>query len=280
MSANAAFSYDITEYESRSYSQTHPDHLYTLAKLFGLNPTCFAKARILELGCASGGNIIPLACQAPQANIVGIDLSAVQIQKASQVIRDLKLTNIEVLHLGIEEITQAFGLFDYIICHGIYSWVPEAIQHKILAVCREHLAPQGVAYISYNTLPGWNVVKSIREMMVYHTRFICAPLVRAKEARNLLQFMACGLEGENSPYANFLRTEIDILAKQPDSYLVHDHLGEINTPLYFYQFVEMAKKYHLNYLADSDIADMYSHNLPDILANEINKINDVVNCGQ
>lgn len=280
MSVSAAFSYDITEYESRSYSQTHPDHLYTLAKLFGLAPTEFAQARILELGCASGGNIIPMACQAPSAHIIGVDLSAVQIQKAQRSITELKLTNIEVFHLGIEDITPAFGQFDYIICHGIYSWVPMAIREKILSVCQHHLAPEGVAYISYNTLPGWNAVRSIREMMLYHTKLIGSPSAKAKEARQVLQFMVQGLQEDHSPYANFLRTEIDILAKQPDSYLVHDHLGEINEPVYFYQFVEEAKKHQLAYLCDTDLAQMVPSNLPDPLAKEMNKINDVVSCGQ
>lgn len=280
MSLSAAFSYDITEYESRSYAQTHPDHLFTLATLFGLKPTAFANARILELGCASGGNIIPMACQAPSAQIVGVDLSAVQVQKAARTIRELKLTNIEVFHLGIEQITPEFGQFDYIICHGIYSWVPEAIREKIMAVCQAHLAPQGVAYISYNTLPGWNVVKSIREMMLYHTKGIDSPIEKAKESRNLLQFMVTGLGNDQAPYANFLRNEIAILANQPDSYLVHDHLGEVNDPCYFYEFVEHAKRYQLAYLSDTELADMYPSNLPPGLATEMSKINDVVSCGQ
>ena len=280
MAVSAAFSYDITEYESRSYAQTHPDHLYTLAKLFGLKPTQFAKARILELGCASGGNIIPMACQAPSAHIIGVDLSAVQIQKAQRCIKELKLTNIEVFHLGIEEITPAFGQFDYIICHGIYSWVPEAVRQKIFQVCEMLLAPEGVAYISYNTLPGWNVVRSIREMMLYHTTSIDSPMAKAQEARQVLQFMAKGLGEDDSPYATFLRTEIDILAKQPDSYLVHDHLGEINEPVYFYQFVEDANKHNLAYLCDTELAQMYPNNLPESLAKEMSKIDDVVSCGQ
>lgn len=280
MSLSAAFSYDITEYESRSYAQTHPDHLFTLATLFGLKPVAFANARILELGCASGGNIIPLACQAPTARIVGVDLSAVQVQKAERTIRELKLTNIEIFHLGIEQITHEFGQFDYIICHGIYSWVPEAIRDKIMAVCQAHLAPQGVAYISYNTLPGWNVVKSIREMMLYHTKNIDSPIEKAKESRRLLQFLVTGLGEDPSPYANFLRNEIAILAKQPDSYLVHDHLGEVNEPCYFFEFIEHAKKHQLAYLSDTEIADMYPSNLPPGLAEEMSKINDMVSCGQ
>lgn len=280
MSESLAFSYDITEYESRSYSQTHPDHLYTLAKLFGLQPTEFANARILELGCASGGNIIPLACQAPSARIVGIDLSSVQIQRAARSIKELGLTNIEVFHLSIEDITPDFGQFDYIICHGIYSWVPDNVREKILSVCQNHLTPQGVAYISYNTLPGWNAVKSIREMMLYHTKAILDPIAKAKEARNLLSFMVKGLGDENSAYAKFLRNEIDILANQPDSYLVHDHLGQVNQPFYFYQFIDSAKRYQLSYLADTDLALMYAANLPPSLSNEMSKIKDVVACGQ
>ena len=111
---------------------------------------------MLELGCARGGNIIPMALAHPQSRFVGIDLSSRQIAEAREVAAELKLANLELKEISITEVGEDFGQFDYILCHGVYSWVPPAVQEAIMRICDRNLAPQGVAYISYNALPGWH----------------------------------------------------------------------------------------------------------------------------
>ncbi len=269
-------SYDQTKYESYSYNQTHPDNLYSLARLFGLEAPNIENARILELGCASGGNIIPMASNLKKAKFVGIDLSTSQIDDGLKMIKALKLKNIELKSMSIMDIDEDFGKFDYIICHGIFSWVNEEVQEKILSIFDKNLSEDGVAYLSYNTFPGWGAVKSIRDMMLYHTINIEDPAQKAAQARALLQFIAEGLEGENSSYADFMKTEISMLKKQPDSYLLHDHLEEENNPAYFYQVCERAAKHQMAYLGDAELATMFVGNLPEMFANELSKINNIV----
>lgn len=125
-----AFSYDITQYESHPYSQTHPELMFTMGKLFGLSPTDFKKCRVLELGCAAGGNILPLAYNFKSSNFVGVDLSIKQIEHGLEQIRDLQLSNIQLLHKSIMDIDSSYGKFDYIICHGVFSWVPKEVQEN------------------------------------------------------------------------------------------------------------------------------------------------------
>ena len=127
------------------------------------------RCRVLELGCASGDNLIPMAIELPNARFVGIDLSERQIEQGRQSVAALGLANIDLRRVNIANVDASWGTFDYILCHGIYSWVPAPIREKLLAICRENLAPTGIAFVSYNTLPGWHMRGMIRDMMVYHS---------------------------------------------------------------------------------------------------------------
>ena len=88
---------------------------------------------------------------------------------------------------SIMDVDPGFGEFDYIIAHGVLSWVPPAVQEKTLAICRERLAPRGIAVVSYNTLPGWSAWQNLRELIRHHCRHIGDPLQSARQARRLLE---------------------------------------------------------------------------------------------
>jgi cyclopropane fatty-acyl-phospholipid synthase-like methyltransferase len=147
-------SYDIVPYPTGSQVQTHPDRLATIATLFGMSPKPVEECRVLELACGNGGNLIPMAYALPRSTFVGIDLAAGAIDAGRTVIRRLELRNITLLQQDLRTLPSDFGTFDYIIAHGVYAWVAPPVQDWILAVCRGHLAPQGVAFVSYNAFPG------------------------------------------------------------------------------------------------------------------------------
>ena len=138
-----------------------------LAALFGMDPPEISSARVLELGCASGGNLIPHAVSYPQAQFVGVDLSHRQVVQGQSEITALNLKNIEIRHASITELEPGKEKFDYVICHGVFSWVPDVVQDHILELCHANLTPNGVAYISYNTYPGWHMRGMVRDMMQY-----------------------------------------------------------------------------------------------------------------
>ncbi len=255
-------SYDEVPYESHAFAQSHPNNLATIATLFGMKPAPVTQCRVLELGCASGGNLIPMALTAPQSHFVGIDLSGRQIADGQKTIDALGLSNIQLKQMSIEDVGPELGEFDYVITHGIYSWVPAPVQDKILAVSKANLAPQGVAYVSYNTYPGWHMRGMIRDMMCYHARRFQKPLDRARQARGLLDFLAQSVKEEKNAYGILLRNELESLRKQPDSYLLHDHLEEVNDPVYFYQFMERAAAKGLQYLGEAEMSAMMSSHLP------------------
>lgn len=155
--------YDLLPYEPRPYPDTQPGQLSALAVLHGLEPAEVTNGRVLELGCASGGNIVPLAARFPGASFVGIDLSARHVAEGQACIRELGLTNIELRQGDIATCDIPAGVFDTIICHGVYSWVPRVVQEAILHIVATHLAPTGFAYVSYNTYPGWHLRQVVRD---------------------------------------------------------------------------------------------------------------------
>jgi methyltransferase-like protein/2-polyprenyl-3-methyl-5-hydroxy-6-metoxy-1,4-benzoquinol methylase len=249
--------YDQVPYPSLSYSQSHPDRLATMATLLGMSPAAVDRCRVLELGCAVGGNLIPMAYGLPESDFVGIDSSAQQIAEGRAAVAALGLKNITFQHLDILDVDASLGQFDYIIAHGVYSWVPRAVQAKILDICKQNLAPNGVAYVSYNTYPGWHMINIVRGLMLYHTRGVADPQMRAAQARDILQFFAEWCPGENNAYGSFLKMYAQFLdgkledaRPRMDSLLLHDELEEINDPVYFYQFAERAARHGLQYLAD------------------------------
>jgi SAM-dependent methyltransferase len=135
--------YDMTPYTSNSFPQSAPGQLASIAHLFGLETSEVSSARVLEIGCAAGGNLIPFAAAHPQAHTVGIDLSQVQVDQGRTRAQVLGLNNLELLAGNIARMNlAALGQFDFIVAHGGYCWVPAAVQEALLSAFRRLLAPR------------------------------------------------------------------------------------------------------------------------------------------
>lgn len=256
-------SYEELPYDGHAFSTTHPDALAVAATLRGIAPPAVATARILELGCANGRNLIPMAYSLPKSRCVGVDLSPRQIADGQADVDALGLNNIKLIALSILDIDPDFGQFDYIICHGVYSWVPAVVQNKILEICRQNLAPNGVAYVSYNTYPGWHFRGAVRDMLKFHVQPFNVIQEQVQHSRAILNLMSKiwnHREPENA-FAKTLRDEAEELEQSRDSYVFHEHLEEFNEPLYFQEFMKRAESHGLQYLWDMKNSAL-ARNLP------------------
>jgi methyltransferase-like protein/trans-aconitate methyltransferase len=227
-----------------------------IATLFGMKPANVEKCRVLELGCASGGNVIPLAAEFPGSSFVGVDLSNRQIEDGTKTIKALGLENIELRAASITDVEPSWGNFDYIICHGVYSWVPQPVREAIFDVCARQLNPQGIAYISYNTYPGWHMRGTVRELMVFHVRKWNTPEERVGQARSFLDFLV-KIVPENDPYSYLLRGEVERLRNTADTYVLHEHLETVNDPVLFYDFAQAAAAKKLQFMAEAQSGARY-----------------------
>ncbi|PRQ07577.1 methyltransferase regulatory domain-containing protein [Enhygromyxa salina] len=269
-------SYDSVPYTSYAYAYTHPDLLCVLGRLFGLSPAPPSRCRVLELGCASGGNSIPMAEQLPDSKFVGIDRSRVQIDRGRALVGELGLANIELQQADIMSLdAQTLGSFDYVICHGVFAWVPRPVQDRILELTAALLRPRGLAFVSYNVYPGWHMREMVRRMMLFHLRRFQGPDKQVEQARALADFVASSVKhvgAADDPYVVQLQRELATIEGMSDAYLFHEHLERDNSPLYFHEFVDRLRHLPLRYLCDSDLHLMVDRDMPDEVRETLGRI--------
>jgi 2-polyprenyl-3-methyl-5-hydroxy-6-metoxy-1,4-benzoquinol methylase len=270
--AALADAYDDTPYTSKPFPQACPERLHGLALLFGLAPVALAKARVLEIGCAAGGNLIPFACRQPSAQCVGIDLSERQIQDGLAQINAIGLTNCDLQVLdATQAAVQLAGGFDYIICHGVYTWVPPAVRVGMMRAMGQLLSPNGLAFVSYNVYPGWKLREVARDAMVMHAGKIESKTERVAQGKAILDFMHSA-QTPDSAYGKVLEAERQFIGSVADYYLLHEFYESENHPLYFREFLAEAYGEGLGFLCESDLVSMSSIGLGRDIAQKLHHV--------
>lgn len=150
-----------------------------------------------------------------------------QIVEAKRVAAELQLSNIQFHAMSLMGVTLDFRQFDYIVCHGVYSWVPEPVRKKISSIYSTNLAPNGLAYVSYNSYPGWRMRGMIRDMMRYHAIRFDTPQSRVQQARMLLDYLSRTVENPDSAYSVLLKAELEHAQKSPDFNLLQEQLDAL-----------------------------------------------------
>jgi methyltransferase-like protein/trans-aconitate methyltransferase len=253
--------YDEVLYPSAVYIQTHIDRLAAMATLFGMSPTPVERCRVLELGCGDGTNLIAMALGLPGSQFVGIDLASQAIAKGRATLEAIRLSNVSLHALDVMQAPADLGSFDFIIAHGLYSWVPAEVRDRIMAICSRHLSACGVAYVSYNAYPGNHARDMVRGMMRYHVAQFSEPAEQIRQARSLLKFLSESKE-EPDVYHALLKRELERTLTYPDAGFYHDDLSPINHPVYFHEFMAHAARHGLQYIAEADVLDMKEDKRP------------------
>jgi 2-polyprenyl-3-methyl-5-hydroxy-6-metoxy-1,4-benzoquinol methylase len=248
----AVENYDEVPYISKAFKDTHPQALALITAMAGLETAPPNRCRVLEIGCAGGGNLLPMAEVFPNSQFVGVDISSVQIEQARAMARAAGIGNAE-FHCGdIRQFTPD-GEFDFIICHGVYSWVAGDVRDRMLAMCREHLSPRGVTFISHMTLPGAFGALALRRAMQLTQRGKSPGEIAA-----VARFTASTMAELSQRLVNSWGPVVAGSAKQipaVDSDLLHDQLAESYHAVYLGEFVDHAAKFGLRYLSDMERHD-------------------------
>lgn len=250
-----ASGYNEVPYTSAPDPARHPDRLATVGTLLGLDVASVATARVLEFACGDGSNLVPIAASLPNAAFVGFDLSAQPLAHARSMARDLGVANVELLQVDLRDLPADLGLFDYVIVHGLYSWVPPEVRVHVMPLIARHLAPRGVAFVSYNALPGCHVRAVVWDMLRHHTRDIAEKSAKLTAARALLDLVGTPA-GADDALQQALRAEVRKAAAGSDASLAHDDLGPYNTPVHFHEFAAAAARAGLAFLAEAHLGTM------------------------
>jgi hypothetical protein len=216
-----------------------------------------------------------MALALPGARFVGVDAAPKAIARGQALVGELGLENVTLEARAIEELSPAPGGFDYVIAHGVYSWVPAAVRDRLLAVCRQALGDAGVAYVSYNALPGGRLREALRDMLVFHTAELADPRERAAQARALLRFLLEGAPAEHELGA-LMRGQAERMLQRSDATLLHDELAEVNDAVYFHEFAAHAARHGMQYLAEADFFEMQIGAAPTLAADALLGVEDPV----
>ena len=258
-------SYDEAPYKSKTFYYTQPGRQQMVLKLLGFITPNLENARVLEIGCSFGGNIIPFALENPKADIVGIDLSSVQVEEGNRIIEYLGLENIRLIHQNVLEFDKKFRKFDYIICHGVFSWVNEEVQRGILSVIKNHLTENGSAILSYNTYPGWKNLEVARDVMLFRDEMLKTRGEEINEG-NAVRYGRGAIEflSQFSILNEKIKAGITDITEKDDYYILHEYFEENNKPMYLYDFNKILLEHNLIHVVDSDLMKTFPN-----ISNEI-----------
>ena len=253
--------HDRIQYPGGAWEHSHPDRIAANARMYGLEPAPVERCRVLELGCGAGANLVPMACGLPDARFLGIELAARPVERGRRLAVALGLANIEIRRHDILDLPADLGEFDYIIAHGVYSWVPAPVRDALMSVFARHLAPEGIAYLNFNALPGGHLRDLSRDLMQFRLSVFDDPEAHGEDAVRFVRLVA-GAQSEGSPYGRILEEELVRIEQNPLGVLFHDDLVPAHRAFHFRSVVEHAARHGLQYLCEARPADVHPGRYP------------------
>jgi 2-polyprenyl-3-methyl-5-hydroxy-6-metoxy-1,4-benzoquinol methylase len=261
--------YDRVPYSNHPYAQTHPDRLATVAILHGLEPPDPLRARVLELGCGAGGNLMAMVAATPGIRAVGVDLAHEPVESGRATAAAVGL-QLDLQQADVRALTDGhLGEFDYVIAHGLYAWVPPDARDAVLATMAASLSPAGIAYVSYNAHPVGYFRRMLRDVGLWFARGASGEQAQAARAQELYKFVSEQRATEADTYGALLELLLPALADGPLYRLVHDDLGEFWDPLWFWEFAEHAGRHGLEFVGEADLSGLRSESLPEGMDAEV-----------
>ncbi len=251
-SARTAAAYDATIYPPGIFQQTHPGRMAAIARLHGLRTPPIATARVLELGGGDGLNLAAMAAAYPQMQCLSIDIAPqpVLIGRALAAMAGIDNLRVEVADV-LDAAAALEGPFDYVIAHGLYAWVPDAVRAAAMATIARVLSPEGVAFLSYNARPGGQIRATLRDMARHAARDATDPAERLMLGRAALRTFA-DQPPDRSSLMMGLRHHALLIADRPDAVLTHDEMNPHYHPQSLTEVSEAAAAVGLAYLNDAE----------------------------
>jgi SAM-dependent methyltransferase len=237
-----------------------PDGMQAALLMHGYRGPDPATASVLEIAGASGIASIAIAAAWPRSRCVSFDLSAAAIGRGRQLAAAARLDNVRLEEADILTYPLEGEPFDYIICHGVHSWVPQPVRDAILRLMAARLAPGGVAYIGYDCLPAAAAKYAIVQYLVASTAGIADLAERVDRAVGLAAVLLKN-QRENSRLKNTLELLVDNAPRFMRGYVMQDWLVPQYAPISIRDLAQAAAAHGLAYFGDGSLSDLFVNDL-------------------
>lgn len=258
------------------YREIAPDWMDVCAMLAGYVAPSEAgqgRLRYLELGCGQGFGLCLIAAAYPDIEFVGVDFSPEHIAHAGGLARAAGLENVRFVEADFLDLAHDWladlGRFDYAVLHGIYSWVPADLRRAIVECLGHALVSGGLAYLSYNSMPGWAVMQPFQHIAArLHAKSAAPGAQVLGNAVTLFQRLKSGNAALFDALPG-LSGRIDGLKDLSPNYLVQEYLHENWTPLWFSEVAEDMRGAKLDFVASATLPENL---LPAMLAEPVRAV--------
>ncbi|UOO88525.1 class I SAM-dependent methyltransferase [Vitreoscilla massiliensis] len=241
----------------------HPDRLRALAILLNLpTPAKVDGASILFLGVSLGANLLALASEYPKAKFTAVCLNSNDASQLQAAYTHLGLNNIQWHLQDGWFASDATPRFDYILCHGYYSYLTDEAKQTLLQNIRHSLNDNGLAYVDYLIEPGWQAFTTLQHLIVNTCDFANKPSL--EEINRGINLVYASLPA-HSP----LKASIEHIVPRMDM----RHHPDLNgywplLPAFAdttEQFISRLHQADLGYVCDSDLTRYYFDSLSEAL---------------
>lgn len=232
--------YEETPYIGYPVPAAHPWRIAWTSFVRGGPAPDMTRPRILEIGCGDGAHLLSVAAFEPEWTAHGLDGSARAVDSARAVAADCGLGNITFERVDLAEARVAPGAWDFVIAHGVYSWIDAGRRAALRRLVRTALAPAGLAYISFNALPAWGLRGRVRDLLRRHPQ-----LPPVELARRLLPHASEDIWGR------LVTHELNRLVEARPDYLAHEYLEEENEAFWLGDFLRDAAADGLAWVGDT-----------------------------
>jgi SAM-dependent methyltransferase len=251
-----------TGYAYGHYPETMPARLRWAALLQGqLLPE--KDFRYLDAGCGQGLNLILAATCHPDSEFIGIDFSPEHIAHASALARRCGLTNVRFIEgdfVALADDPGTLGEFDYVVCHGISTWIAPPVRKQLFRLVGHCLKPGGLFYNSYNTHPGWLAVLPFQHLVLLEQRSrtgaqaLQAALTSMASLKDISGGMFSQLPG--------LQNRLDNMKTHDAAYLLHEYNNQCWQPLFVTQMLDEMAAIKLDYLGTATLPELFDDAFP------------------
>lgn len=233
------------------YRELSPAFLKFCQLLAGYAPQDSDETNYCELGVGQGVSISIHAASNP-GFFWGNDFNPGQIAFAQALAPQVNLP-LSLSDDSFDEYLNAdLPPMDYIALHGIWTWVSRDNQQKIVAFLKKFLKPGGLAYLSYNTYPGWAPAAPLRQIFSTYDRFAGRLQSGGDRIDSAIDFADRCLAA-NPAYLRAcpgLKERLEKIKIQDKNYLAHEYFNREWNVAYFLDVADEMTKAKLEYVAN------------------------------